>query len=83
MKPRVFCAAAGLAFAVAASAPAEAQFMTSYPAIIVVPPPAQNYVMPKPAPKPTPAKPITSAPPPDTQAPNVSQCYQGRTRVCP
>ena len=36
-------------FVVGADSPALAQFMTSYPAIIVVPPPAQNYAVVKPA----------------------------------
>ena len=36
-------------FVVGADFPAQAQFMTSYPAIIVVPPPAQNYAVVKPA----------------------------------
>ncbi len=42
MKAQVFAAAAGLATALAASAPADAQFMGNYPVIIVPPPPAQN-----------------------------------------
>ena len=32
-------------FVVGADFPAQAQFMTSYPAIIVVPPPAQNLAL--------------------------------------
>ncbi len=59
MKSKVFGAVAGLALVVAAGAPAQAQFMSNYPALIIIPPPAQNLVMPKPAPKP--AKPSTSA----------------------
>ena len=81
MKARVLGVAAGLALAVATSA-AEAQFMSSpYPAIIAVPPPAQNLVLPKPAPKPAqPAKP--ASPPPDSSPPDLNKCYQGRARVC-
>ena len=46
MKTRILGLATGLALAVAANAPAQAQFMSgSYP-IIVVPPPAQNMVLP-------------------------------------
>ena len=56
--------------------PAHAQFFSNYP-VIVVPPPAQNYVLPKP-PKP-PDKP--KAPDTTTSEPAPSQSYQGRTRV--
>ncbi len=72
-------AAAGLALGCAASAPAQAQFMSGYPAVIVVPPPpAQSMVMPK---RPQPAPPIAPPPPADQPAPNLGQNYQGRTRV--
>jgi hypothetical protein len=84
MKTKTFRVAGGVALlAFAAPFPACAQF--TYPMIIVPPPPAQNLVMPpKPAPKPAPAKPNASAPPPDTpNSPDVTQCYQGRTKVCP
>ena len=77
---KVFGAVAGLALSVVSGAPAYAQFMSSYPVVIVVPPPAQNLVMPKPAPKPI--KPSTSAPPSAAPPPDTSQCYQGKTRVC-
>jgi len=76
-------AAAGLALGCAASAPAQAQFMSGYPTVIVVPPPpAQSMVMPKrPTPKQTP--PATAAPPSDTSEPHQLTCrYQGQTRVC-
>jgi hypothetical protein len=70
--------AAGLAFfAVGAQFPAWGQFI--YPPVFVVPPPAENYVTPKP--KPPPDKPK----PPDT--PNTpSQArpaghFEGRTYV--
>jgi hypothetical protein len=80
MKSKVVGAAAGIALAVAAGTPAEAQFMSNYPAVIIVPPPAQSLVMPKPAPKTS--KPTASEPPSVTPPPNLSQCYQGRARVC-
>jgi len=81
MKAKVLGAAAGLALAVAANTPAEAQFMsTPYPVIIVPPPPAQSLVMPKPAAKP--AQPAKPAPSPDTPAPDMGKCYQGRAKLC-
>ena len=52
MRSKVFGAVASLSVAVVADAPAHAEFMSSYPAVIVIPPPAQYLVMPKPAPKP-------------------------------
>ncbi len=80
MKAKVFGLAAALALA--ASAPADAQFMGgNYPVIIVPPPPAQNLVLPRPAPKPA-TKPSTSAPPPEASAPQIQCHYQGQTRVC-
>jgi hypothetical protein len=67
-------------FAFAAPFPAYGQFMSNYP-IIIVPPPAQDYVLPKPAPNsPPPDKPR----PPDTPAqaaPAPSGHYQGRRFV--
>jgi hypothetical protein len=81
MKSKFLVAAAGLAGAVAANAPAEAQFMSSpYPVIIVPPPPAQNWIMPKYPPKP--AQPAKPAPPPDAPASDLGKCYQGRAKVC-
>ena len=80
MNSKLFGAVAGLALPVVAGAPAHSQFMSSYPVVIVIPPPAQNLVMPKPAPKPI--KPSTSAPTSAASPPDLSQCYQGRTRVC-
>ena len=67
----------GAALAVAANPPAQAQFMTGNYPVIIVPPPAQNFVVPKP--KPTPPPKTNDAPPP---APDQSKCYQGRARVC-
>ena len=56
--------AAGVAFfALGTPFPACAQFFSNYP-VIIVPPPAQNYTLPKPTPKPPPDKPK----PPDTPA---------------
>jgi hypothetical protein len=67
-------------FAFGAPFPAHGQFMSNYP-IIIVPPPAQEYVLPKPAPKsPPPDRPK----PPDAPAqaaPAPSGHYQGRTFV--
>jgi hypothetical protein len=80
LNSKVFGAVAGLALPVVAGAPAHSQFMSSYPVVIVIPPPAQNLVMPKPAPKPN--KSSTSAPPSAASPPDLSQCYQGKTRVC-
>jgi hypothetical protein len=80
MNSKVFGAVAALALPVVVGAPAHAQFMSSYPVMIVIPPPTQNLVMPKPAPKPI--KPSTSAPTSAASPPDPSQCYQGRTRVC-
>ncbi len=81
MKSRILVAAAGFALAVAANAPAKAQFMSSpYPVIIVPPPPAQNLVMPKYAPRQDqPAKPAS---PPEAPPPDLGKCYQGRARLC-
>jgi hypothetical protein len=63
--------------ALGAPLPASAQFFSNYP-VIVVPPPAQNYVLPKP-PKP----PLEKPKPPDapTTEPQPQQTYQGRTHV--
>ncbi len=79
MKSKILGYAAGLALVVSASPEARAQFMsTPYPAIIVVPPPAQNYVVPRARQVQKPA-----VPPPDASAPRELQChYQGQTRVC-
>jgi hypothetical protein len=82
LKELVLGSAARLAIAVAMSTPAQAQYMTgSYPASIVIPPPTQNLVLPKPASKPA-QQAKTTGPPPDTSAPDLSRCYQGRVRVC-
>jgi len=86
IKAKAFCLAAGLALVLGATAPpAEAQFMSNYPVIIVPPPPAQNLVLP-PKPKPPAPKPDASAQSPATtpDTPAPGQCYyQGKTRVCP
>jgi hypothetical protein len=82
MTSKIFALAAGLGFAVAANAPAKAQFMSSpYPVIIVPPPPAQNLILPKPAPERA-ERPKTPPPPPSSSPPNLGNCYQGRTNVC-
>jgi hypothetical protein len=61
--------------AVAAPLPAAAQYL---PPLIIVPPPAQDYAAPRPAPKPAPDKPK----PPDTPPPaKRAGHYQGQTFV--
>ena len=77
MKAKILVATTGLALAVAASAPAEAQFMSSpYPVIIVPPPPAQNLIMPKYPSKP--AQPAKPAPPPEAPPPDLEQVLPGQ-----
>jgi hypothetical protein len=73
--------ASGLAlFAFGAPFPACGQFMSNYP-IIIVPPPAQDYVTPKPAPKsPPPGKPKTPDAPAEA-APTPGGHYEGRRFV--
>jgi hypothetical protein len=83
MKTRAFRIAGGAALlAFGAPLPACAQF--NYP-MIIVPPPAQNHVLPKPVPKAPPAeKPKATDEPGDVLNPvDVSRCYQGRTKTCP
>ena len=64
-------------FALGPALPARAQFM-SFPAVIVVPPPAQHYAAAKPANRSTaPDKLKASIDPPTLQTP----IYQGRTVV--
>ncbi len=81
MKVIVLAAAASLAFGMAASLPADAQFAAPYPPLIELPPP-QPYPAPqKPASKPP--QPARAAPPPqDGSPPELSHCYQGRTKIC-
>jgi hypothetical protein len=70
--------AAGLALvAFAAPVPASGQYFP--PALIIVPPAAQNYATPKPTPRPPPDKPKATAdtPPPARPAGH----YQGQTYV--
>jgi hypothetical protein len=82
MKAKAFGLAACLAFG--GGAPAEAQFMTNYPVLVVPPPQAQTLVMPpKPNPKPAPPKPDASAESPPTPNSPPGCYYQGRTRICP
>ncbi len=85
MKTKAFRIASGVALlAFGAPIPACAQFFSNYP-VIIVPPPAQNYALPKPAPKaPPPEKPKPADNPANAANPgDVTQCYQGRTKVCP
>jgi hypothetical protein len=78
MKANAVRFAAGLALvAFAAPVPATAQYFP--PVMIIVPPAAQNYATPKPAPKP-PDKPKPAA---DTPPPSARPAghYQGQTFV--
>lgn len=68
--------------ALVATVPAEAQFVTNYPLIIVPPPQPQNLILPKRNPSP-PARPGAdpqqqSDPPPTTEG---ADRYQGRSLV--
>jgi hypothetical protein len=77
MKTNAFRFAVGVAlFDFAAVSPACAQFSGNYP-IIIVPPPAQNYIAPKPASKPPPDKPKPTDTPVQA-APAPTGRYQGR-----
>ena len=70
--------AAGLALvALAAPFPASGQYFP--PALIIVPPAAQNYATPRPSPKPPPDKPKSAADMPPPAKP--SGHYQGQTFV--
>jgi hypothetical protein len=66
-------------FALGSAFPAQAQFMTSFPAVIIVPPPAQNYPMAKPATRSTPPDKLKASI--DPPAPAQTTIYQGRTAV--
>jgi hypothetical protein len=78
MKANAVRFAAGAALvAFAAPLPAAGQYFP--PPLIIVPPPAQNYAIPKPAPKPPPDKPKPSNTPPPPDAPKGH--YQGRTFI--
>jgi hypothetical protein len=70
--------AAGLALvAFAVPFPASAQYFP--PPLIIVPPPAQDYAVPRPAPKPPPPRPRPAA---DTPPPaKATGHYQGQTFV--
>ena len=59
--------------------PARAQFMTSFPAVIIVPPPAQNYAGAKPANRSTAPDKLKATT--DTPAPVQTSIYQGRAIV--
>jgi hypothetical protein len=64
-----------------AAVPAQAQFMTNYPVIIVPPPPAQNVVVPRPSPTTTQLD--RQFPPSPNPSPDPRQCtYHGRVKVC-
>ncbi len=65
--------------ALGAAFPAQAQFMTGFPAVIIVPPPAQNYAVAKPADRSAaPDRLKASVDPPE---PAQTPKYQGRTLV--
>jgi hypothetical protein len=77
MKTNTFRLAAGVGLiAFGAPFPACGQFFSNYP-VIIVPPPAQNYVVPKPRPKQPPDKSKPADPPPT----EPTGRYQGRTYV--
>jgi hypothetical protein len=80
MAPKIFILSVSLVmFALGSALPAQAQFMTSFSAVIVVPPPAQNYAVAKPANRSTaPDKLKASVDPP---TPAQTPIYQGRTVV--
>ncbi len=80
---RALLAVAGVALGFAAGGPAEAQFFApGYPAVIVVPPPAQGMVLPRRT-RPEATPPAVQPPPADNEpGPNHTCSYQGRTRVC-
>ena len=79
MKVTVLGATAGLAFGMAASLRADAQF--AYPPLIEVPPPEPYAAPQKPASKPPqPAWAVRR--PQDRSPPELSRCYQGRTKIC-
>jgi hypothetical protein len=79
MKTSAVRFAAGLALvAFGASLPASGQYFP--PPLIIVPPPAQEYATPKPAPKPPPT--AEKPKPPDTSANGTPKGhYQGRTFI--
>jgi hypothetical protein len=78
MKANAVRFAAALALvAVGAPLPACGQYFP--PALIIVPPPAQNYATPKPAPKPPPDKPKPAAN--STPPAKPAGHYQGQTFV--
>ena len=60
-------------------APAQAQFMTSFPAVVIVPPPAQNYPAAKPANKSTAPDKLKASI--DRPVPVQTTIYQGRPVV--
>lgn len=73
-------AVAGLAFGLAVSLPAQAQFFAPYAPVIEVPPPAP-YVTPQKH-APMPSAPQKAAPPAPAAPQDLSRCYQGRVRIC-
>ena len=66
-------------FALGSALSAQAQFMTSFPAVIIVPPPAQNYAMTKPANRSTAPDKLKASI--DAPAPVQTTIYQGRAVV--
>jgi hypothetical protein len=65
-------------FALGSALPAQAQFMTSFPALIIVPPPAQNYAGAKPAARATAPDKLKASVDP---TPAQTTIYQGRAVV--
>jgi hypothetical protein len=66
-------------FALDSTLPAQAQFMTSFPVIIIVPPPTQNYAVAKPTDRSTAPDRLRASF--DTPALVQTSIYQGRTLV--
>jgi hypothetical protein len=65
-------------FALGSTLPAQAQFMTSFPAIIIVPPPTQNYAVAKPTDRSTAPDKLKASV--DTPALVQTSIYQGHRR---
>lgn len=81
MKIIVLGGAAGFAFGMAASLRAHAQLIAPYPSLIEVPPP-EPYPAPQKSASNPPQRARAAPPAQDTSPPELSRCYQGRTKIC-